>query len=214
MRTTTRITIAALAAFSLVGLVGCSNGSSSADPTATETVTTAPSPSTSPSSTPTTPASTSPTTGSGSGSGGTGAVSACSTANLAGSFSNDGGGAAGSVYMGLVLTNKGPSCTIQGWPGVSFVGNGNGTQIGSAATFDRTTAHDTLTLATGQAATATLRVVQAANVPSADCSLVKAQGFRVYPPGQKASLYIAQAENACSKTIANAHLLTVGAFHK
>lgn len=220
MRTTTRITITGLALLAAVGLAGCAGSNNAAEPTATKTVTTTPqpSPSDTPSATatPSTPATTG-TGGSGTGSGsgtGTGAVAACTTANLTGSFSNDGGGAAGSVYMGLVLTNKGAACTIQGWPGVSFVGKGNGTQIGAAASFDRSTSHATVTLATGQSATATLRVVQAGNVPSEDCGLVPAQGFRVYPPGQKASLYIAQAGSACSKTGSNAHLLSVGAFHK
>ncbi|BDZ48774.1 hypothetical protein GCM10025867_10150 [Frondihabitans sucicola] len=111
--------------------------------------------------------------------------------------------------MSLVLTNKGSaSCTLQGWPGVSFVGDGNGTQIGQAAAFDRSTPHATVTVAPAGTATSTLRIVQAGNYSSADCKPTKADGFRVYPPGQKASIFASKSGlTACaSKSVS---LLTV-----
>ncbi|MCU1529986.1 MAG: hypothetical protein JWP75_3749 [Frondihabitans sp.] len=204
MSTRTRITLVAAAAFVAVGLAGCSsNGTPTA--TGTSTVSQAPSsPASTPATTPTTPPATTGT-GSGSGSG------QCATANLTGSYTNS-SGTAGSTYLDIVLTNKGTgSCTIQGWPGVSIVGGGNGTQIGQAAAFDRTSAHGTVTLASGATAKAQLRIVQAGNYDASTCVPEKGDGVRVYPPGQKASLYIALPNvTGCKST--SVSLLTVQAF--
>jgi hypothetical protein len=209
MSTRTRITLIAAAAFVAVGLAGCSSGGSPTA-TATKTVTQDPAPSTSaPVTTPTTPA---PTTGSSSGSGGT-AAGECTTANLTGSTTiANGGGAAGSTYIDIVLTNKGSaSCTVQGWPGVSIVGGGNGTQIGQPAVLDRTSAHGTVTLASGAAAKAQLRIVSAGAYDASTCQPEAGDGYRVYPPGQKASLFIsASGVEGCKSTAVS--LLTVQAF--
>lgn len=214
MSTLKKITLVSATVFTAVGLVtglvGCSS-----TPMATKTVTTAPSSTptvtTSPSSTATPSSPTPVATGAG-GTDGTPPVTACTTAELAGSIVAGSGGAAGSTYVDLALTNKGTSaCALQGWPGVSFVGSGNGTQIGAAAKFDRSSAHPTITVVAGGNAKAVVQIVQAGNYNSATCSPVTADGFRVYPPGQKASLYIAHSAPACRAK--NVDLLTVGAFH-
>jgi hypothetical protein len=203
MRTTTRFTVIAIACLAVAGLAGCSAKSDSATtPTATKTVTTAPAPSTSTSTPPSPSTSSTPSTQP--------AILECTSANLtAAILNNAGGGAAGSTYVSLVLTNKGTtSCTLQGWPGVSFVGHGNGTQIGQAAAFDKTSPHPTVTLAPAGSAKSTLRIVQAGNYSAADCTPTKADGFRVYPPGQKASIFATKAGfTACAKT--SVSLLTV-----
>jgi hypothetical protein len=207
MSTTKKITLVAASLFTAVGLAaglaGCSSGGSS-PPTATKTDTTAPS------STPTvTPSSTAIAS---TGAGGTGPVTACTTAELTGSIVAGSGGTAGSTYVYLALTNTGTSaCTLQGWPGVSFVGSGNGTQIGAAAKSDRTSAHPTITVAADGNTKAVVQIVQAGNYHEATCSPVTADGLRVYPPGQKASLHIAYPSPACMAK--NVDLLTVGAFH-
>jgi hypothetical protein len=207
MRTTTKITLIAAACLTAAGLAGCSTTSGTAStPASTPKTTTAPVTSPSPtdqtSSSPTTSTSASPSTGS--------AITACTSAHLSAAISpSAGGGAAGSTYVNLVLTNKGTvTCTLQGWPGVSFVGDGNGTQIGQAAVFDRASPHATVTVAPGATATSVLRIVQAGNYSSADCKPTPADGFRVYPPGQKASVFAAKSGlTACaSKTVS---LLTV-----
>ncbi|WP_431278010.1 DUF4232 domain-containing protein [Leifsonia poae] len=115
----------------------------------------------------------------------------CVTSNLVGTIASGGGGAAGSVEVTLVLTNNGTAeCKLQGWPGVSFVGDNNGTQLGKAADFDRSTPHPTVTLAPGGTAQAGLRITNALNYSSADCAPQQADGFRVYPPGSKESLFV------------------------
>ena len=134
----------------------------------------------------------------------------CATSDLAGSIGTGGGGAAGHVEVTLILTNNGSSqCSLQGWPGVSFVGNGNGTQLGSPAQFDRSTPHDTVVLQPGGTAQAPLRIAQAGNYSDSDCKPQPADGFRVYPPGATDSLFVKDADfTACTATTVN--LLTVG----
>lgn len=136
----------------LVALTGCTSGSSDVEtPTATvtDTATVTATPSATASATPSAPA------GVDGEDGGTGgpdtAGGACRTADLAGSTADDGGGAAGSVEIAIVLTNTGTtSCTLQGWPGVSFVGGGDGTQIGASAKQDAASPHETVTLDPGR----------------------------------------------------------------
>jgi hypothetical protein len=109
------------------------------------------------------------------------------------------GAAAGSVYYPLELTNtSGSTCTLFGYPGVSFVTGPSGTQLGQAASRNPVAAATTVTLAPGQVAHATLQVVQAANYDPAQCSPVTAHWLRVYPPNQFGSLYVQFTATACS----------------
>jgi hypothetical protein len=112
----------------------------------------------------------------------------------------------------IVLTNNGSApCDLQGWPGVSFVGDGNGTQLGKAADLDRSTPHPTVTLAAGGTAKAPLKITQAGNYSDDDCKPKAADGFRVYPPGSTESLFIKETDfTAC--TVTTVGLLTVGAL--
>ena len=111
----------------------------------------------------------------------------------------------------VVLTNASASaCTLQGWPGVSFVGDGNGTQLGRPAALDRGTEHPTVTLAPGASAQAPLHYTDGQVYPDAECGLTPADGLRVYPPGSTASLFVAWPQPACSTT--DHGLLEVGAF--
>ncbi|HEY8280859.1 MAG TPA: DUF4232 domain-containing protein [Leifsonia sp.] len=134
----------------------------------------------------------------------------CDTSDLSGSITSGGGGAAGSVAVTLVLTNTGAkACTLQGWPGVSFVGDGNGTQLGAAAEQDTTAPHPTVSLAPGGTATAPLRIAQALNYSSGTCSPQKPDGLRVYPPGSTTALFVSYTDmTACASKAVS--LLTVG----
>ncbi|MET4136243.1 DUF4232 domain-containing protein [Pseudarthrobacter sp. PvP090] len=131
----------------------------------------------------------------------------CKAAGLTGTIDSTGGGAAGSVYMTLILTNSGTEpCLLKGFAGVSLTADG--APIGAAAARDESTPATDVLLAPGQAGAATLRYSQAANHP--DCTMAPAAGFRVYPPEDTASLFIAQPRDACSD--AETRLLTIGAF--
>lgn len=136
----------------------------------------------------------------------------CATSDLTGTIGAGGGGAAGSVEVTLVLTNNGSGqCSLQGWPGVSFVGDGNGTQLGSPADFDRSTPHDTVVLQPGGTAQAPLKITQAMNYSQDECKPKKADGFRVYPPGSTESLFV-KDDNVTACTTTTHTLLTVGAL--
>ena len=133
----------------------------------------------------------------------------CKAANLTAALDAKGGGAAGSVYMQLVLTNSGAEpCLLKGFAGVSLTAGAEGEPIGAAATRDDSTPVADVLLAPGKAGTATLRYTQAGNYPN--CTLTPAAGFRVYPPEDTASLFLAAPKDACSD--AGINLLTIGAF--
>ncbi|MGW2091014.1 DUF4232 domain-containing protein [Promicromonospora sukumoe] len=115
----------------------------------------------------------------------------CQTPELAGSLVPvEGGGGAGHYEVEVVLKNEAPEeCWLQGWPGVSFVGDDDGTQLGEAATFDRSSPHGTVTLAPGESAQAVVRVSNAENYGD-ECGATPADGLRIYPPGEKRSLFV------------------------
>lgn len=196
MTTTNRRAAALTSAIGLatiVALSGCSAGATvravpDATAAATVTPTTEASSASSPAPAHGEPAGAGPAT-----SGGTAAAAdgECDPADLSGSLIvRAGGGSAGHEEYDIVLRNIGSSpCTLQGWPGVSFVGKGNGTQLGAPATFDRSSAHGTVTIASGGVAHASVMVADASAF--GDCHVVTADGFRVYPPGSKASLFVA-----------------------
>jgi len=133
----------------------------------------------------------------------------CKAANLTGSLDATGGGAAGSVYMKLILTNSGAEpCLLKGFAGVSLTANATGEPIGAAAGRDESTPVADVLLAPGKAGSATLRYTQAGNYQG--CTRTPAAGFRVYPPEDTASLFVAAPKDACSE--AGIKLLTIGAF--
>jgi hypothetical protein len=197
-------------------LAGCA---SDGQPAATETVTApAPSPSAPTPQSSEESASAAPSAGSdsgpsaGSGATGSSAGDRCAVSSLAGRIEAGSGGAAGSVIVHLVLKNTGSTtCTVQGWPGVSFVGGGTGKQIGAAAVAEKSSPHPTVTLAPGKTAVAPLKIVRAENYSAGDCSPETPDGFRVYPPGSKQSLFVKDTDyQACAS--ADASLLSVQAF--
>ena len=133
----------------------------------------------------------------------------CKAANLTAALDAKGGGAAGSVYMQLVLTNSGAEpCRLAGFAGVSLTAGADGEPIGAAATRDDSTPVADVLLAPGQAGTATLRYTQAGNYPN--CTRTPAAGFRVYPPEDTASLFVVAPKDGCTE--AGINLLTIAAF--
>ena len=111
-----------------------------------------------------------------------------------------GGVAAGSSYYPIRFANvSGASCTLYGYPGVSFVTAQGGSQIGPAATRNPAVAKQLVTLSPGQTVHAELQVVDAENYPPADCGLVTAHWLKVYPPNQTAPAYVSFTAQACSK---------------
>jgi hypothetical protein len=133
----------------------------------------------------------------------------CKAATLTAATDATGGGAAGSVYMTLTLTNSGAEpCLLKGFPGVSLTADANGAPIGAPAKRDDATPVTDVLLAPGKGGSAVLRYTQAGNFP--DCTMVPAAGYRIYPPEDTASLFLAQPTQACSN--AEVGLLTISAF--
>ena len=111
--------------------------------------------------------------------------------------------------MTLTLTNTGTApCLLKGYAGVSLAADANGDPIGAPAKRDESTPVAEVLLAPGQGGKAVLRYTQAGNYP--DCNLTPAAGYRIYPPEDKASLFLAQPTRGCSN--AAIELLTIGAF--
>lgn len=196
---------AAAAAVLLVALTGC--GSQATGPTASPTVTVAPA-SAAPTATPTsaTPqppgtasAPSTPAASSGSGSAApadpdpNAPAGQCANADLGVSIAiADGGGGAGSEYYNILFTNTGgSSCALRGTPGVSVVGDENGTQLGKPA--DRIeTGVQTIRLGVGESVAAPLKVVNIGTDggPLEGCTVQKGDGYRVYPPHSKQSIFV------------------------
>ena len=127
------------------------------------------------------------------------ATPACTTSGLDIWLNTQGSGAAGTVYYNLEFTNlSGSTCTLFGYPGVSAT-TLTGTQLGSAAVRIGATPQ-TVTLANGATATATVGIVEGGLFPPAQCGPVTAAGLRVYPPGQTQSRRVPFPFAACSKT--------------
>ncbi|MGO1592447.1 MAG: DUF4232 domain-containing protein [Ancrocorticia sp.] len=122
----------------------------------------------------------------------TGPGNLCTADQLEASLGEGDGGGAGHSYPTLILTNTGDTaCETRGYPGVSFVVNGDGTQLGAAAEQDSSGAAVTqLTVAPGEAVYSQLDVVNAQNYDEDECDPQAADGFRIYPPGEKASIFV------------------------
>jgi Protein of unknown function (DUF4232) len=156
-------------------VAGCSSGTPAAGPTVTvtATATSSGSASTSPSSAPaTTPAGPGP----------------CQSSQLKVTLGN-GNAAAGTAFYEILFTNESSTtCTLYGFPGVSFTGETYAVQVGPAATRNHSIQPSLVTLAPGAVASSEISVVDAQNYPAGACGLTTASGILVYPPNLTASV--------------------------
>jgi hypothetical protein len=124
----------------------------------------------------------------------------CATGNLkAVVVTGQGGAAAGSTYYPVNLTNTGSSsCSLFGYPGVSWVSGPSGSQIGQPATRNPVITPSTVVLAPGQTAHVTIQVVDAGNYDKSTCQPVTAHWLKIFPPGQFTALYVKFSAQTCS----------------
>jgi hypothetical protein len=117
-------------------------------------------------------------------------------------------GTAGSIYQVIDFTNiSNVSCTLYGYPGISFASTGSsGSQIGLSAKENPTPPRELVTLAPGATANALLRIVAAGNFPPATCGMVTAHWLVIYPPNQTTPVYLKYTSATCSKKV---QILTV-----
>jgi hypothetical protein len=113
-----------------------------------------------------------------------------------------GGGdaAAGTSYRALVFTNKGTrTCTMQGFPGVSYVAGDDGHQVGPAAFRDGAKG-STVTLKPGASSFVDVGFVQVGNFDANACKPTEVRGLRVYPPHDYDSMFLANPGTGCAAT--------------
>lgn len=128
------------------------------------------------------------------------ATEACTTSGLKVVVNTaQAGAAAGSTYYPIKFTNtSGSSCTLFGYPGVSFSSGPSGSRIGRAASRNPAGKPVTVTLASGASAHATVQVAEAGNYSKSSCKPVTAHWLKVYPPNQVAPAYVKFTTQACS----------------
>jgi hypothetical protein len=125
------------------------------------------------------------------------AIQSCATSGLVIWLNAEDSGAAGNFYYHLEFANQsGRTCTLAGYPGLSAV-NLRGRQIGSPARREASVRPAVVTLAPEGQATALIHVIDVGALPAA-CDPVAAAGFRVYPPGQRASRLVPFPFRTCS----------------
>jgi Protein of unknown function (DUF4232) len=132
-----------------------------------------------------------------------GAPAPCTTNHLSVKLGPQ-GGAAGSTYASIVFTNNGTAtCTLRGYPGVSYLGTQGTQRVGAPAS--RNTLHTvaTVTLAAGASSAALLQRVNPANYDATACKPVAVSALRVYPPGatQPADVSLPSGATACSGSV-------------
>ena len=111
-----------------------------------------------------------------------------------------GGGAAGSVYYRIEFTNLSTAiCTVSGYPKVNAV-DLKGRRIGAFATREPDKKAKAVTLAPGQGAAATLRIVDALNFPADKCKATMAAGLRIGVPGGSGNKIAPLAFETCVRS--------------
>jgi Protein of unknown function (DUF4232) len=110
-------------------------------------------------------------------------------------------GAAGTIYTDVVLTNtSAASCTLYGYPGVSFVTGPGGSQVGAPANRNPVSPVTQVTLAPGGQANMLLALTDVGVYPPSACQPTTVGWLRVYPPGDYGSLYVQYSTQTCALT--------------
>jgi hypothetical protein len=131
-------------------------------------------------------------------------VPECTNADLTATY-RGGDAATSHVYGRIVLTNTSDhACFTGGYGGLSYVGGGNGTQIGAAADRQPGTVNHYV-LAPGERVHSRVVETSYAPYPKKKCQPRHVDGFRVYVPDETLSQYIPHPTTGCANTAV--HLL-------
>jgi hypothetical protein len=121
---------------------------------------------------------------------------------------------AGSSYRPLDIKNtSGKPCTIQGFPGISYVGGENGQQVGPAASRSGEKGA-AIKLNPGQSAAADIQFVNVQNFDPATCKPTPVKGLRVYLPQETASKFLADPSTGCTAATLPGDQLSVKTVHR
>jgi hypothetical protein len=115
-------------------------------------------------------------------------------------------------YGKLVLTNiSDHACRTGGYGGLSYVGGGDGTQIGAAA--DRVPGKvRSFVVHPGEKVVSAVSETDATVYPRRECRRAHVDGFRVYLPNETASQFIAHPTIGCRDE--RVHLLSHKAYRR
>ncbi|MFT4262420.1 MAG: DUF4232 domain-containing protein [Nocardioides sp.] len=123
----------------------------------------------------------------------------CTAGQLAAGYVRRGAGAS-HRFGALRLTNVSATrCWLRGYGGLSFVGGGDGTQVGHAATRTPSTVRR-VWLAPGERAASLVDQTTAAPYGTRRCRPTAVDGFRVYPPDSTVSLFVAHRTRTCANS--------------
>jgi hypothetical protein len=141
-----------------------------------------------------------------------GTIPACRNLELHASYRPSEEAAASHRFGHLVLRNVSRhSCRTGGYGGLSYVGAGNGTQVGAAA--DRTPSRvRELVLRPGQRTVSAVVEVVAAVYSPRVCRPAHVDGFRVYVPNAFRSQFVKHPTTGCRNT--GLHLISHKAFRR
>jgi hypothetical protein len=121
----------------------------------------------------------------------------CTTADLTASY-HRGDGAMGTLHGRIVLRNTSDhACHTGGYGGISYVGDGNGTQIGAPARRVDASAVATYVLQPGQRLRSPIGETEALNYPKKRCHPAHVDGFRIYVPNATKSQYVVHPRTGC-----------------
>jgi len=115
------------------------------------------------------------------------------------------------VYGRIVLRNTSETtCWIRGYGGLSYVGGGDGKQVGAAA--DRTPSNKPrVVLAPGDKVRSAVVETSTGPYPKKQCRPTPVDGFRVYLPDETRSQFIEHPTTGCAND--EIHLLAHKAYH-
>ena len=133
----------------------------------------------------------------------------CTNAELTASYHRTDAGA-NHVYGRIVLRNTSRlACRIRGYGGLSFVGDGDGTQIGAAA--ERTPGRvPAIVVRPGQRVVSEVAATDSSPYPRHRCRPAPVDGFRVYLPDETRGQFVAHPTTGCRNH--RVHLLAHRAY--
>lgn len=133
----------------------------------------------------------------------------CTNAHLTASY-RGGDAATSHVYGRIVLRNTSDAtCWIRGYGGLSYVGGGNGAQVGAAA--ERTpSATPRVVLEPGEKVRSAVTETSVGPYSAKECRPTPVDGFRVFLPDETRSQFVSHPTQGCADPAV--HLLSHRAY--
>ncbi|GAB3201056.1 hypothetical protein GCM10027062_22140 [Nocardioides hungaricus] len=136
-------------------------------------------------------------------------VPECTNAELVASYRQTGAGMS-HEYGRIVLTNESDhACSIRGYGGLSYVGGGDGTQIGAPAVREKSRVR-TVEVGAGERVVSPVAATDYSPYPRRRCRPAPVDGFRVYLPDETQSQFVPHPTTGCRNH--RIHLLSHRAY--